>query len=242
MAEPKPSTNVDPAIFQDLQNKIDEEGKIRDELKEVVKTMEQQGRQLQSILSRMHNTPTAHLEDVVLKPCQSNILEQVKTVGLLSETASKYPFYKWNSLWQREIQNLISSIQLCFWLADCRLTKIDDVGTMLNVPVNLKDRDAFHITIEDYLIALTNTVEELARLAPNAVTLGDFTRPLQISKFIKDVHAGFQLLNLKNDILRRKSDGIKYNVKKVEDVVYDLSLRGLLPKTEVVSKDDRAMA
>jgi len=100
----------------------------------------------------------------------------------------------------------------------------------LPVPVNLKSEDAFHITIEDYLLALTTTIEELSRLAPNAVTLGDYARPLQISKFIKDVHAGFQLLNLKNDILRRRSDGIKYSVKKVEDVVYDLSLRGLVPK------------
>ena len=60
------------------------------------------------------------------------------------------------------------------------------------------------------------------------MTLGDHGRPLQISKFIKDVYAGFQLLNLKNDALRRRSDGVKYSVKKVEDVVYDLSLRGLL--------------
>jgi len=99
------------------------------------------------------------------------------------------------------------------------------------VPVNLKSEDAFHVTIEDYLLALTTTIEELARLAPNAVTLGDYSRPLKISKFIKDVHAGFQLLNLKNDNLRRRSDGIKYSVKKVEDVVYDLSLRGLIPKS-----------
>ena len=122
---------------------------------------------------------------------------------------------------------------------------------MCLVPVNLKDRDAFHLTIEDYLLALTNTIEELARLAPNSVTLGDNGRPLEISKFIKDIHAGFQLLNLKNDALRRRSDTIKYNVKghlqryawsltiadyiqvkKVEDVVYDLSLRGLLPKAD----------
>ena len=82
------------------------------------------------------------------------------------------------------------------------------------------------------MLALTSTIEELARLAPNSVTLGDYTRPLQISKFIKDVHAGFQLLNLKNDALRRRSDGIKYSVKKVEDVVYDLSLRGLVSKKE----------
>lgn len=103
------------------------------------------------------------------------------------------------------------------------------------VPVNVKDTDTFHVTIEDYLLALCSTIEELARLAPNAVTLGDFSRPLQISKFIKDVHAGFQLLNLKNDALRRRSDGIKYSVKKVEDVVYDLSLRGLLPKQETAN-------
>lgn len=69
-----------------------------------------------------------------------------------------------------------------------------------------------------------------ARLAINSVTLGDYQRPLQISQFIKDLFAGFQILNLKNDTLRRRSDTIKYNVKKVEDVVYDLSLRNLLPK------------
>jgi len=47
---------------------------------------------------------------------------------------------------------------------------------------------------------------------------------------VKDLHAGFQILNLKNDSLRRRSDGIKYQVKKIEDVVYDLSLRGLVPR------------
>jgi predicted translin family RNA/ssDNA-binding protein len=100
----------------------------------------------------------------------------------------------------------------------------------LLVPVNLKDRDAFHLTIEEYLLALVSLIEELSRLARNSVTLGDYRRPLQISQFIKDVHAGFQILNLKNDVLRKRSDGIKYRVKDVEDVVYDLSLRGLLPK------------
>jgi len=51
-----------------------------------------------------------------------------------------------------------------------------------------------------------------------------------ISQFIKDLHAGFQILNLKNDSLRRRSDSIKYKVREVEDVVYDLSLRGLIAK------------
>ena len=91
------------------------------------------------------------------------------------------------------------------------------------MPVNLTDRDAFHITIEEYLLAMTDMTEELSRLAMNAV--------------VKDLFAGFQLLNLKNDILRRKVDGVKYHVKKVEDVIYDLTLRNLISK-----KDDTAVS
>ena len=98
------------------------------------------------------------------------------------------------------------------------------------MPINLKDRDAFHLTIEEYLHALITLVDELSRLAINAVIQADFAISLQVSKFIKDIHAGFQILNLKNDSLRRRSDSIKYSVKKVEDVVYDLSLRNLIPK------------
>lgn len=171
----------------------------------------------------------------VLTATESALAAQATTVQLLSTTASKYPFYKWNSMWQHQIQALLTSLQLLHFLRHNTLITLSEVGDLLAVPVNLKDTDAFHITIEDYLLALTSTIEELARLAPNAVTLGDFARPLQISRFVKDVHAGFQLLNLKNDSLRRKSDGVKYSVKKVEDVVYDLSLRGLLPKGDGAS-------
>ena len=130
-----------------------------------------------------------------------------------------------------------------------KLLTIEEIGAILNgmsvifaivlysdhppVPVNLKDRDAFHITIEEYLQSLITLIEELSRLAINSVTLGDYQRPLQISQFVKDLHAGFQILNLKNDSLRRRSDSIKYNVKKIEDIVYDLSLRNLVPKAGV---------
>jgi hypothetical protein len=149
---------------------------------------------------------------------------------------------------------VVFSILFCGWLGGMgtvnksaepgKLLTIEEVGEILNgtsifnsracadniiVPVNLKDQAAFHITIEEYLQALISLIEELARLAINSVTLGDYQRPLQISQFVKDLHAGFQILNLKNDSLRRRSDSIKYNVKKIEDIVYDLSLRNLLP-------------
>jgi len=84
------------------------------------------------------------------------------------------------------------------------------------VPVNLKKDDSFHITIEMYLLAIISLVDELARLARNAVTHGDFARPPRIARFIRDLHAGFQILNLKNDILRKRSDNLKYKVTGIQ--------------------------
>lgn len=229
---------VDPAVFQNLQAKIDEDSSVREELKNILQKLEKQGRATQSILSRVHSIPAAQLQDTLADAWKSVAL-QSETISKLGEVASKYPYYKYNNLWTKDIQNAIFAIVLCGWLGGFpsegaqsgTLLTIEEVGEILEVPVNLKDRDAFHLTIEEYLQALISLIEELARLAVNSVTLGDYQRPIQISQFVKDVHAGFQILNLKNDSLRRRSDSIKYNVKKIEDVVYDLSLRNLVPQS-----------
>ena len=115
-------------------------------------------------------------------------------------------------------------------------------------------------------MAYTRVFNDLqARLCPNSIVNSDFALPLKISKFCKEIHAGFGLLNLKNDSLRKRFDGMKYDIKKMEEgqsawrlspragnqcrdagafrtgltdttscfgfaaVVYDISLRGLVP-------------
>lgn len=229
---------VDPKIFEQLQTKIDEDAEVRDQIKAIIQTLERQSRNAQSILSRAHSIPAANLEPV-LQAAEAAIKEEVDSITKLATTTAGSPYYKYNGIWSRDVQNVISTILLCGWLGGVssqgtpetgRLLTIEEVGQILNVPVNLKDQDAFHITIEEYLLSLINLIDELARLAVNSVTLGDYQRPLQISQFVKDLHAGFQILNLKNDVLRRRSDSIKYSVKKVEDIVYDLSLRNLVPR------------
>lgn len=135
----------------------------------------------------------------------------------------------------------------------------DDERLCDTVPVNLKTEDKFHITLEEYLHAIISLVEELvrkkptichgrlltdsnqARLMTNAVTQRDFKRPQLISTFVKDIHASFQVLNLKNDSLRRRSDGLKYNVKKVEDICYDLIVRNLIATEPAPPAEDGEM-
>ncbi|EMF16989.1 Translin [Sphaerulina musiva SO2202] len=226
---------VQPGIFEDLQRKIDEDSVVKDQLRDIVQTLEKQDRTTQSILSRAHSTAAPDLP-VVVHAAESKIKEAVATIQQLAQVASNHPYYRFNYAWQRQIEISTFNILLCGFhggfgkTTTGQLLTIEEVGQIMNVPVNVKDRDCFHLTIEEYLLALISLVEELSRLARNSVTLGDYRRPLQISQFIKDVHAGFQILNLKNDSLRKRSDGIKYKVKEVEDVVYDLSLRGLLAK------------
>lgn len=67
--------------------------------------------------------------------------------------------------------------------------------------------------------------------------MGDYDRPLNISHFIGDLNTGFRLLNMKNDGLRKRFDALKYDVKKIEEVVYDLSIRGLSNSASNESKD-----
>ena len=67
-----------------------------------------------------------------------------------------------------------------------------------------------------------------SRLAVNCVTAEEYDRPQKIASFVSDLDAGFRLLNLKNDHLRKKFDGLKYDLKKIEEVVYDIKIRGLI--------------
>ncbi|KAI1040637.1 hypothetical protein LB505_006537 [Fusarium chuoi] len=230
---------LDPSIFSHLQEKLDEETAVRDNLTQIIQRLERAVATAQGLLSRVHSTPRARYPALVSQ-VEDAIKEEVTIVKELNGVASKHPYYKYNSKWARTVQNAIGSAVYTAWLGGLgseaqpaslgRLLTLEQVGEVFQVPTNLKDRDAFHFTIEEYLLSLTDLTNELARLAPNAVTLGDFELPLVISGFIKDLFAGFQLLNLKNDILRKRADAVKYDVKRVEDVVYDLSLRGLVKR------------
>ncbi|WAO89844.1 Hypothetical protein NCS54_00724800 [Fusarium falciforme] len=230
---------LDPSIFAHLQEKIDEETRVRDNLTQIIQRLERAVATAQGLLSRVHSTPRARYPALVSQ-VEDAIKEEVTIVGELSAVASQHPYYKYNGKWARTVQNAIGTVVYTAWLGGLgsdsqpaslgRLLTLEQVGAVFQVPTNLKDRDAFHLTIEEYLLSLTDLTNELARLAPNAVTHGDFELPLVISGFIKDLFAGFQLLNLKNDILRKRADAVKYDVKRVEDIVYDLSLRGLVKR------------
>ena len=152
----------------------------------------------------------------------------------LQTASKKYPYYRYCGLWFKSVEQSAYIVIYSAWLGgnvdavdgkEGRLLRIEEVGSILGIPVN-KDNE-FHLSVEEYLNSLITLINELARLARNSVTLGNYERPIVINQFIQALHSSFQILNLKNDSLRRRFDSIKYDVKKAEEVVYDLSLHGL---------------
>lgn len=134
-------------------------------------------------------------------------------------------YWKYCHLWSNTTSWISFLASLTIYLDTEKLATKQEIELLLGLTPDTCR--VVKLDIEEYLIGLTHLSNELSRLSVNCVTSQDYARPERIADFINSLNSGFRLLNLKNDNLRKKFDGIKYDLKKVEEVVYDLSIRGL---------------
>ncbi|OSX72756.1 hypothetical protein BU14_0407s0020 [Porphyra umbilicalis] len=85
------------------------------------------------------------------------------------------------------------------------------------------------IGVEEYLLGVCGAVSEVRRAAVVRAGGGAFAFAAAAGAWTAAVWAGFTALNFRNDGLRRRYDGMKYDVVRVGEVVEDLRARGLLP-------------
>ncbi|GAA5833160.1 hypothetical protein JCM3766R1_001421 [Sporobolomyces carnicolor] len=220
--------------FAYLQDSLSHDQSIREKIKDQSKLIDQAQRPLVALLSRVHSTAAGDLPgllsslDPLLEPLQSSLRE-------LAVLVPKDQFYRYNDLFSRQVQQSSYIVVLRRFLeSECQVVvSKEEVAKALAMQEEW--RDHFFLSTEDYLHSLISLVNELSRLAINRVTMGDYAAPVQYSKFAKELSNAFGLLNLKNDSLRKRFDSIKYDVKRLEEVVYDLSLRGLLPSASLTT-------
>ncbi|XP_039748437.1 translin [Pararge aegeria] len=217
------------SIFSGFQKSLEEEQEVREVIRNICKEVDQISREITTVLQVIHHNE-AGISPACLKARQ--LFEKANEgYGKLKEVVPPTDYYKYQDHWRYMTQRYCFLISLTIWLEKGILATHDTVAAVLGISA-VEQKAGFHLDIEDYLVGLLNLCSELARLAVNSVTRGDYEKPLQISKFVMELNAGFRLLNLKNDHLRKRFDALKYDVKKIEEVVYDLSIRGLLPKPE----------
>jgi len=92
----------------------------------------------------------------------------------------------------------------------------------------LADNNELLVDGENYLLGLCDLTGELARRAVFSVVNENYHEIKKIQEFVETIHNEFLEFELRNGEIRRKSDSIKYNLKKIEDIMYDLKIRGKL--------------
>lgn len=229
------SNFVNMEVFSNYQKYIDNEQELRESIRIVVREIEHLAKDATIHLQIIHSDLSKINSACTL--ARQQIEACAKKYEKLSTLVPAGQYYRYSDHWTYITQRLIFLIALVIYLEAGFLVTRETAAEMLGLKI--KHSDGFHLDIEDYLLGILLLASELSRFATNSVTMGDYERPLNVSHFIGDLNTGFRLLNMKNDGLRKRFDALKYDVKKIEEVVYDVSIRGL---SNAAENKDQPMA
>ena len=81
------------------------------------------------------------------------------------------------------------------------------------------------VTSENYLLGLCDLSGELTRKAINASIKENYNETLAIWEFLETLYGELMRFDFRNSEIRRKFDGIKYDLQKIENVVLELKLK-----------------
>jgi predicted translin family RNA/ssDNA-binding protein len=79
---------------------------------------------------------------------------------------------------------------------------------------------------ESYLLGLCDLSGELVRMALNMGIEGNFEKVYSIRKFVSDLFDELAKFDFRNGELRKKSDSIRWDLKKLDDMVFELKVKG----------------
>ncbi|KAK4323337.1 hypothetical protein Pmani_005945 [Petrolisthes manimaculis] len=205
---------------------VEREAEVRECVQGIVKELEKTSYSVTTILERMHNAQGVQNISKICEECRE---ELSKVSGQYSDLQSRVPpgeYYRYHHTFRATTQRLVAATCLVTYLQEARLAPHDEVAASMGL--STRREDGFHLDLEDYLQGALALTHDLSRLAINAVSAGDYARPFQIRQFLRELHGAYSLLYPKNE-LRKRFDELKYALKKTEEVVYNLSLRGLKP-------------
>ncbi|XP_066939572.1 translin [Macrobrachium rosenbergii] len=214
------------AAFASYGTSVEHETEVRESVQAAVKDLEKTSYCISTTLEKMHHTQGVQNIQTICAECHTELAKVPSLYAALQEKVPAGEYYRFHQNFKGTTQRLVAATCLITYLEENRLAPHEEVAQFLGLCTQREK--GFHLDLEDYLLGTLHISHELSRLAINSVTAGDYTRPFQIRQFLRDLHAAYSLLFPKND-LRKKFDELKYSLKKTEEVVYNLSLRGLKP-------------
>ncbi|KAJ8428367.1 hypothetical protein Cgig2_015885 [Carnegiea gigantea] len=240
------------AQFETFRTQLEESSNLREGMRNVAMQLDSASRIMHANILLVHQSRP--INDI-LEKAKSQIGVLKGLYSQLAEILRECPgqYYRYHNEWRSETQMVVSLLAFMHWLETGSLLLHPEAQEKLGCGVLLSAFSVliviqsmkhwlllhlyfgdyavttpdFGLDIEDYLVGICFMSNELPRYVVNRVTYGDYDCPRKVLNFLTDLHAAFRMLNLRNDFLRKKFDGMKYDLKRVEEVYYDVKIRGL---------------
>jgi len=217
-------------VFLLYNEYMENEQSVREEIRSLVRELEQTAREMITILQSVHQQDGIRNISTICEKTRGYFPAIKDHYAALAAKVPKDQYYRFHDHWRFVTQRVAFVTALLVFLEKEELASQQTVAQTMGIVISKEE--GFMLDLEDYLAGLLTLSSELSRFVVNSVTAGDYGRPFRVANFLNELSSGFRLLNLKNDSLRKRFDGLKYDLKKVEEVVYDLSIRGLKPKQD----------
>lgn len=145
-----------------------------------------------------------------LKEAQSHITIMEKEIKKMNTILNNNPKLLYSGSHKAAIQEYVEAKVFFEYVKNKKIPSFKDLDT----------------DEEHYLLGIADLSGELVRRAINAVTEGDTKTAMNIKNVLTEMYGQFLDLDLQNGELRKKFDGMKYDIKKLEEVAYQLKLQG----------------
>lgn len=212
-----PSLSLD--IFDSIKASYAEHEAIRERIRERRDLADAAIRAVQLALAGLHGAANVC---VAAAAARAQLLKTGAPIAHVEAALpdTSVPYAKYADMWCAQRSSVCTLAVFVEFVERARLAGPDDVRAMLGADVKLQ--------LEDYLVGVCNAVTDMVRFCVNRVIVRDYDMPRRCARFAALVFDAFKELNFRNDFLRKRYDGLKYDVKRLEEIVYDLSVRGLL--------------
>ncbi len=185
------------AIFDELKNKYDQDEKDREKV--ILKSRE--------IISLSKTIITSlHRDDVKKAEINLKLIEDEMS-KLTSSCKGTKQYY--SGSYKIAFQEYIEALSYYKYIKNSSLPKLK------------KGLDT-----EYYLLGICDTSGELVRRALNKGIQGDFKEVKKIKDFVTEIYDELIQFNVKNGELRKKIDSIRWDLKKLDEMVFNLKVGG----------------
>lgn len=215
------------SAFVSYGESVEHETEVKEKVLIAVRNLEKVSYALINKLEKIHQPDGIQNLEAICSECSEGLSQVPIKYAAVQEVVPSGEYYRYHYNFKATTLRLVGSTSLIIYLKENRLASHEEIAAALGLCK--RREDGFHLDLEDYLLGCLTLSPELSRLAVNAVSSGDYSKPYQIRQFLRDLHSAYSLLNPKNE-LRKKFDELKYSLKKTEEIVYNLSLRGLKPQ------------